>query len=863
MLIRGKILALILVVPILFACKTTSGQNISADQLKFFESKIRPVLVRECYSCHSDQAGQRKGGLRVDTKARLEVGGDSGPAIVPGDAAESLLLSAINHEDYVMPPRKKLSDREIADFRSWIEMGAPDPRKTKTTKAQSTVSNEDIKKGRQFWSFKRPKSSSVPNVEQLAWVRNPIDNFILAKLSDENLVPNEDADPNSLLRRLTFDLIGLPPTPEQVSWFEKKWAENPDAAIARVVDRLLDNNQFGERWGRHWLDVARYAESSGREVNATFPNAWRYRDYVIDSFNADKPYDEFIQEQLAGDLLPAKTDEQWTEHLIATGFLAIGPKTLAEQNARQFSLDLVDEQIDVSTRVILGVSVACARCHDHKFDPIQQKDYYAIAGIFESTNTYYGTIDTPQNRRPSRQIIMPVQDSSEFDLRLTMQEVNQLNSQIATLRDELEVLQIQRREARRNGNDDKTAQQSLANINRTVTRIAALENRLYSVDESGNPKSFCMGVQDKDKPLDSKLLVRGEFDQPDGIVQRGFVQVLSKQNPRIKPNESGRLQLAKWMTDKSNPLTARVMVNRIWQHLMGVGIVQTPENFGATGMQPTHPELLDYLATEFMNSNWSVKQMIREIVNSHCYRISATMDTEKFESDPNNDFRWRANPRQLDAESLRDSMLMASGSLDLQRPRASIVAEAGMTLVREGRMTSFQPTSMNDDSMDMMQSSRQRRRQVKVYNIDNHREFRTVYLPVVRDSLPRALEVFDFAEPGMVVGKRETSNTPTQGLYLLNNSFVMRQSKALAERIMKEADTTRQQIELAFLYAYGRDATEEEVESALAFYGDYDVEEKRRRRRKRDSDWAERTKLKKLSALAHAILASAEFRYTN
>ena len=844
-----------------------AAQRIPADQLKFFESKIRPVLVRECYSCHSDKAGQRKGGLRVDTKARLEVGGETGPAIVPGSLEDSLLWNAINHEDFVMPPRKKLSNREIADFKSWIEMGAPDPRKSKVAKIQSTVTEADIKKGRQFWSFKRPKRPAIPDVEQIDWVRNPIDNFVLDKLSKEDLTPNADADANALLRRLTIDLIGLPPTPEQVEWFEKRWNENPDSAINRVVDRLLDNPRFGERWGRHWLDVARYAESTGREVNATFPNAWRYRDYVIDAFNNDKPYNEFIQEQIAGDLLPAKTDEEWAEHLIATGFLALGPKTLTEQNARQFNLDLVDEQLDVTTRVVMGVSVACARCHDHKFDPIQQKDYYAMAGIFESTSTHYGTIDTGQNRRPSNQLILPVSDPNPFDLSMTPEQVSNFKAQIADLREELEELQRQRREARRKGpNENQPNQvQSIANIARTVTRIAALENRLNSVDESGQPVSFCVGVQDKDQPVNSKLLVRGEFDQPDGIVERGFVQVLSAKKAKIKPNESGRLQLAEWMTSKRNPLTARVMVNRIWQHLMGKGIVDTPENYGATGMPPTHPELLDYLAIEFMQSKWSVKHMIREIANSRSYRMSATFDSDKYEVDPANDFRWRANQRQLDAESLRDSMLMASGTIDVDRPRASVVAQAGMTLVRDGRIASFQPAMMND-SMGMSGSrGRDSRRRIKVYNVDDYQEFRSVYLPIVRDSLPRALEVFDFAEPGMVVGKRENSNTPSQGLYLLNNEFVMKQSRAMAELLVDEADSTSDQIELAFLRAYGRKATKQELDAAMSFFREYDVEEevRRFRRRRNNRNSQESKSLKKLTALTHAILVSAEFRYTN
>ena len=831
------------------------GQKISAEQLKFFESKIRPVLVRECYSCHSDRAGQKKGGLLLDTKVRMEIGGDSGPAIVPGDLDESLLWNAINHEDFVMPPRKKLSDREISNFKAWIEMGAPDPRKSKVAKIQSTVSDKDIKEGRKFWSFVKPKKQAVPEISDSAWARNEIDHFVFEKRNADHMQHAGDADPNSLLRRLTITLSGLPPNPEQVQWFSEKYAEDPDAAIERVVDRLLDNESFGERWGRHWLDVVRYAESTGREVNATYPEAWRYRDYVIDSFNADKPYDEFLQEQIAGDLLPVKNDEEWAENLVATGFLAMGPKSLTERNARQFNLDLVDEQIDVTTRVVLGVSVACARCHDHKFDPIQQKDYYAMAGIFESTTTHYGTLDSPQNRRPSNLLVLPVSKPGPGSVALSNEQVETLKIRLGELKEELSDVQRELREARRKKDDNANQIKKLGNLNRVVTQIAAVESQLNSIDDEGNPRSFCMGAQEKDEPHDARLLVRGEFDQPTEPVKRGFVQVISRKQPRIRDNSSGRLELARWMTDNKNPLTARVMVNRIWQHMFGNGIVKTPENFGATGLQPSHPELLDYLALEFMENDWSIKHMVRRMANSRTFRMSSEFNAYSYEKDPENTLLWRANPRQLDAESLRDSMLFASGAIDKNRPHGTVVAKAGMTVVRDGQMIS---TRMVDTDSSMMSSQRRvrRLRNLRTVKIDQYEEFRSVYLPVLRDSLPRALEVFDFAEPGMVVGKRETSNTPSQGLYLLNNEFVLKQSRILAERLMEEASSTRDRILLAFLLAYGRKATDQEVAAAEKFYQDFET-------RRVFLNKNESAELRKLSALAHSILISAEFRYMN
>ncbi len=531
---------LFLVAAALLLTPELPAQKISPEQLDFFESKIRPVLVRECYSCHSEQSGQMKGGLQVDHQARLETGGNSGPAIVPGNLEESLLWKAINYEDFAMPPKAQLPPRVIKDFRQWIDMGAPDPRKSDVQTVPSAVTAEDIRKGKMFWAYRQPTRPPVPDILAKDWARNPIDHFVFAALDSQGLRPSDDANPRSLLRRLSFDLLGLPPAPEQVAEFVQVWNRNPDSAIQQTVNQMLADPGFGERWGRHWLDVARYAESTGRELNATYPNAWRYRDYVIDAFNLDKPYNEFVQEQIAGDLLPARTDEEWAAHLIATGFLALGPKSLPEQNARQFELDLIDEQIDVATRVVLGTSVACARCHDHKFDPIPQEDYYAMVGIFQSTSTHYGTINTAQNRRPSNQLILPIDDPNPFDQSLSRASIDRLQDELSNERAELRELLRERQQARRSNGGEAQARRTFANLTRSRARIAAIESRLDSVDRSGHPRSFCMGVQDKPRPGHARLLVRGEFDQPADVVPRGFVQVLSDRPSRIKGNSSGQ-----------------------------------------------------------------------------------------------------------------------------------------------------------------------------------------------------------------------------------------------------------------------------------------------------------------------------------
>ena len=482
---------------------------------------------------------------------------------------------------------------------------------------------------------------------------------------------------------MKFDLVGLPPTPEEISAFDSAWNLAPDKAIADVVDRLLESEHFGERWGRHWLDVARYAESSGRGINMTYPQAWRYRDYVIDSFNADKPFDRFVQEQLAGDLLPVKTDEQWAKNLIATTFLAIGSKNVNEDNRVQFAADVVDEQIDATTRVFMGTSVACARCHDHKFDPIPQADYYAMAGIFNSMKTYFGnpqsklgSFSDATEKQTSTLLILPVDDPGPFAVNFTPNEIEEMKAQMEAERQQMA-------ESRRSGQRGQNPRVRIAYIK----RMAALSASIASVDDTGKAKSFCMGVQESTEPADAKILVRGEIDQPAQSVSRGLPQVLTDHQPEIEKTSSGRLELARWIGSDQNTLTARVMVNRIWLHLIGKGIVTSTENFGATGQMPSHPELLDQLAVKFVESGWSVKSLVREIANSRVYRISSEFSREHHEYDPGNALVWRANPRRLDAEAIRDAMLQASGELDTNRPAASLIAKVGYTRVQSGRLT--------------------------------------------------------------------------------------------------------------------------------------------------------------------------------
>ena len=893
----------------------SNAKDLPADQVAFFETKIRPVLVRECYGCHSNKSGNVRGGLRLDTKELTEIGGASGPAVVPGNLEESWLYNAITHQDYVMPPKRKLPDNVIRDFQQWIEMGAPDPRTNAISDVRSAITAKDIQSAKQsFWAYQPATQPKQPAVQDSQWPRTPIDHHILAALEAADLKPAADAEAYKVLRRLKFDLVGLPPTPAEIKTFTAKWKRNSDKAIADVVDQLLDQPEFGERWGRHWLDVVRYAESTGREVNMTYPHAWRYRDYVIDSFQDDKPFDRFVQEQLAGDLLPVDTDEQWSSNLIATSFLAIGPKNVNEQNPVQFAADVVDEQIDATTRIFLGTSVACARCHDHKFDAIPQADYYALAGVFGNTTTFFGNVQSKYGRFSSAQtkqnsslLVLPVEDPNPFDRSYNGQELAALEQ---LMQDKLKEMQDARRGQVRGERTKESIRQRLVLQN----QLRAISGKLGIVDDAGKPISYCMGVQEVGPPSDERLLVRGEIDQAAQKVPRGLPQVLCASPVSIASGKSGRLELARWIGSEQNPLTARVMVNRIWQKMIGQGIVTSMENFGVTGQPPSHPELLDHLAVEFVKSGWSVKSMIRQIATSRVYRMQTRFDRNSHEQDPDNALLWTANARRLDAEAIRDAMLQISGELDLQRPRASEVAKAGYVRVQGGRLGNsrtaaqamiptqrgmqdtrqpnngiqrgaqrgaqfggqrrfrnrglgretpgreapgrgFQGRGLQgrrgqDNAAQGQRFGRTQNRSSGKLLDMENAKFRSVYLPIVRDEEPRSLEVFDFADSSAIIGQRETSNTANQALYMMNNPFVIQQSAAFAQRVFTHSNQPQQRIQYAFLLVYGRTPTDQELAVTVKFARDYI-----------SSGGVRSAQATVLQAVCQGLFASAEFRY--
>ena len=788
-----------------------SPQTFDRKDLDFFEAKIRPLLLGRCLNCHSDQGSRVRAGLRLDHHTQLLIGGDTGPAIVPGDPDASLLIQAVRYDDpgLEMPPRGRLTDDEIALLEEWVLRGAPMP---SARIANVDPGNEhrwtedDIEAGRDHWAYRPVEKPALPEVSDPHWPLSDLDRFVLADLDRRGLDPVGPAAPNTWLRRVTFDLIGLPPSPEEIEAFE---ADQSPLARTRVVDRLLASPAFGERWGRHWLDVARYAESSGKENNIAYPHAWRYRDWVIEAFNEDVPYDRFVTRQLAGDLLDAETEDQAARNLIATGYLAIGTKGHNQQGEAQFRLDLIDEQIDAITQGLLATTVACARCHDHKFDPIPQRDYYAMAGILASTETRFGTFEGPGNRHDAALIELPAGASLSDGAAVPVGYRPLITAARDRATRQLEAAEAIRAELRASGvRNPRSARDQLTPAQQRTLQQARnaegqkriSESSLARFDQAGRPtiENFvCMGVVEGDA-RDAPFLERGELDGRGASVPRGFVQVLeSDWMPSIDSNESGRLQLAEWITDERNPLTSRVWANRIWSHLFGRGVVTSPDNFGLSGERPANAPLLNHLANRLVDFEWSTKAMIREIVLSRTYGMSSEWSRAQADTDPDEIALWRMPKRRLEAEAIRDSMLAAGGLLETSVPDGSAAGAF------EGQLRA----AFFDRVIAQTGAS-----------FANHR---SVYLPVVRGQLPESLAVFDFPEPNFVTGTRDRTNVATQALFLMNSEEVTRLADATARRVLANADRTSDRIGLAFRICFGRTPTSNEFIACRDFLREY------------------------------------------
>ena len=870
-----------------------AGNVRAADEpasLEFFEKDVRPLLVKHCYECHS--AGDVDGGLNLDSKAGVAKGGDSGAVVVAGAPERSLLVEAVRYQnqDLQMPPKGRMSDADISILEKWVRLGAPDSRKESRSGAIRPT-GMSIEDGHEFWSFKPVADPAVPAVEHADWVQTPIDAFVLAKLEERKTGPAERADKRTLLRRVTFDLIGLPPTPEEIAAF---LADESSDAFGKVVERLLESPQYGVRWGRHWLDVARYADSNGLDENLAFGNAWRYRDYVVDSFNDDKPFDQFLIEQLAGDLLPGANRETKT----ATGFLILGAKVLAEPDKEKLFMDTIDEQLDSVGKAFLGMTIGCVRCHDHKFDPLKQTDYYALAAIFKSTRTFGDTqtgvikhwheysfatedelaelkkIDAELAKKkstassfkskataklrdearakateylmvaasfPSSASLTEVAALAEplglhprilHHCRLHMQyhsddpvfaKWHELKAAGNAVSEDIEkhyrplfqnaetaFADAQKKDAKAKTLDDETLKSARAALHDLSGFLAVPPKPEFAFDaetlaeyyrlmeearlaESNAPdEPSIMGVADGTVLTSLPIHIRGSHRNFGEPVAREFPEVMrnSTVRPVLPRNQSGRLELARWMASTQHPLTARVYVNRIWRWHFGTGIVASTENFGRLGDRPSHPELLDWLARRFMESGWSTKELHRLILSSSVYQMASFHTDEAIaEADPENRLLWKFGLRRLEAEQIRDAILAVSGRLDTEI--------GGKTLPLRNRQFVFNHTSVDHTKYDSLR--------------------RSLYLPVIRNNVYSLFSQFDFPDPTMPTGSRNATVVAPQALLMMNAGLVMDSADHLATLVLSESLDNSQRVNLAYERALGRLPSESESHRSLAF----------------------------------------------
>jgi len=754
----------LLLCAVLAAEQPETPRKVDEGQLRFFEAKVRPLLVEHCLKCHGPN--KQWGGLRLDSREALLRGGESGPAIVPGDSRGSLFMRAVRHADQElkMPPDGKLLEHQVADLARWVEAGAPFPA---TTPAGTRARDP------QHWSLRPLLSPPLPQIADHGWPRSPLDHFILEKIERAALSPAPAADSRTLVRRITYDLTGLPPTPDEVANF---LADDTPDAVERLVDRLLASPAYGERWGRHWLDVARYADSNGLDENIAQGNAWRYRDYVVNAFNHDKPFDRFVLEQLAGDLLVAESEPQRHELLIATGFLSIGPKVLAEVNEAKMRMDMIDEQVDTFGRVFLGMTLGCARCHDHKFDPIDTADYYGLAGIFKSTRTMQTYTKVARWHEHVLPSAASVALQADYDRRL------------AEKKQAIDVFVAQAdKQARESVPANEKPPEKLETLypEATRTQLAKLREELVALEKNPPDLPAAMGVTE-DTIADVAIHVRGNPLKLGDVVARRTPQVVRGLDaPRFTPQESGRRQLAEWLIDPRHPLTTRVLVNRAWRWHFGRGLVRSTDNFGLLGEPPSHPELLDWLARRFAADGWSLKQLHRLIVNSSTYRQSSQPSARTVEADPDNRLFSRAIVRRLEAEEVRDSLLEVSRQLDR--------AMGGSLLKVKNRAYLFDHTSI-----DLTDYTSQRR---------------SLYLPVIRNNVFDLFQLLDFPDPAVPSGDRAMTTVAPQALLMMNSDFVLKTADELARRLL--TDNADDAARLARLYeiALGREASAEELQA--------------------------------------------------
>ncbi|RFC45674.1 MAG: Protein of unknown function DUF1549/DUF1553/Planctomycete cytochrome C [Verrucomicrobia bacterium] len=793
----------------------------------FFESKVLPILQQRCFECHS-HGTKIKGGLALDSRSGWEQGGDNGSAIKPGQPEASLLIKAVRYTDadLEMPPKGRLPTSEIAILEEWVQKGAHDPRTSGASKPRKGI---DLNAGRQFWAFQPVRDPAPPTVKNADWPADPLDHFILAKLEEKSILPVTDADRHTWLRRVSLDLTGLPPTPAEIQAFAR---DNSPQAYETVADRLLTSRSYGERWARHWLDLTGYADMMGTSNGVYAEHAWRYRDYLIAAFNADKPFDQFVREQIAGDLLPATSTEDRAENIVATGFLMVGDIEIVNPDKAKMETDHIDTQMIKIGQAFMGMTLGCARCHDHKFDPIGLEDYYGIAGMLRSSPSshkmpdmgVWSTINSTVLPETPAQLAARKTLESETEQRIAAMKTKQkkLTEERASVMAQLAALGKATAPVAQIAAATDNAEREVAPPTKTAPTADkdALTKRRDALDadlkklagdinhaeffKDKTPRAFAMS--DGPQPSDMPVYVRGNPYAPSNVVPRGVLRVASWDRlPAIPTGQSGRLQLADWLADKRNPLTARVTVNRIWQKLFGTGLVPTVDYFGARGDLPTNPDLLDHLATRFMRDGWSQKAFLRTLVLSRTYRLSSANPKSAFpdpqSKDPENKLFWRMNRQRLDAEALRDSMFAISGEL--------IRDSGGPALVMENpeNCASLSLKGVNPPNYAH-----------KVPRPSQEFE-RTIYLPVFRNNFAgpdRLRSVFDFINPAMIAGDRPQTVVPTQSLFLLNNDLPRKRASALAAKLIADEPDELARLEVLWLRALSRPITSTERAEAAA-----------------------------------------------
>ncbi|MCA9136434.1 MAG: DUF1549 domain-containing protein [Planctomycetales bacterium] len=755
------------------------ARSSTADEA-YFESKIRPLLVEHCYQCHAATAKTIHGGLRLDSADAIQQGGDSGPVLVAHEPEQSLLIKTVRYDgDIQMPPDGKLGDIEIGHLIQWVRRGAVIPSSTVST--DLPVGRIDIDEGRKFWSFQQVHRQPLPTVTKSDWPQTRTDTFILAAMERNGLTPSPPTDRSTLIRRLSFDLTGLPPSPEQVRRFVAD--DSPDA-VGRLVDQLLDSPQYGEKWGRWWLDMARYTDRTASWLYQS-SNAHLYRDWVVDAFNRDMPYDDFVRRQLATDLMA----ETGPEDLPALGFLSLSPTYWKElklpcEIIKVIVADEWEERVDAVSRTFMGLTVACARCHDHKFDPISSEDYYALAGIFASCR---------QVERPT------ISDEQYAPVRAAKQAIEKLESEIAKLKEQKPVSQ----ENIDKLNDEIALVKSSTPYFDTPMANALAEESMFVVRAGKTPEEGTK-LEYRQTPRDLPAFIRGNPNRPGPIVPRRFLKVLSDSESQYQ-NGSGRLELADSITSDAASLTARVLVNRIWLAHFGKGIVDTPSNFGTQGDRPTHPELLDDLAANFIANGWSIKKLHREILLSATWQQSSSTAPHQQTIDPNNRWLSRMNPRQLTFEEWRDAILVGSDDL---------------------------VCSLGGPSEDLDAD-------------DNHR--RTLYATVHRRDMSPTMMIHDFPDPTQHSPKRYSTITALQGLYALNGPLLLKQSQVLGDRIRAAVRDAPSQIENTYWMLFSRPPSQSELQIGLDFLSSGDPAEQPAR----------------LQQYLHVLLASNELMFVD